>query len=52
MEREEELNSTLKRFWDLETISIGAHSQEKIELTPPEKIAQKKVEQSLTYNAD
>ena len=52
MEPEEELNSTLKRFWDLETIDMGAHNQEEIELTPHEKIAQKKVEQSLTYNRE
>ena len=52
MEPEEELNSTLKRFWDLETVDIGVHNQEEIELTPHENIAQKKVEQSLTYHGE
>ena len=52
MEPEEELNSTLKRFWDLEIVGIGAQNKEEIELTLHEKIAQKKVEQSLTYNRE
>ena len=52
MEPEEELNSTLKRLWDLETVGISIHNQEEIELTLHEKIAQKKVEQSLTYNRE
>nr|XP_058942387.1 uncharacterized protein LOC131770692 [Pocillopora verrucosa] len=48
----EDLNVTLKRFWDLETLGIVPQSQEENELTPLEKIAQKKVEQSLSYNGD
>ena len=52
MEPEEELNSTPKRFLELETVGIGAHNQEEIELTHHEKIAQKKLEQSLTYNGE
>lgn len=34
------------------TVGIGAQNQEEIELTPHEKIAQKKVEQSLAYNGE
>ena len=49
---DEDLNVTLKRFWDLETLGIVPQSQEENELTPLEKIAQKKVEQSLSYNGD
>ena len=49
---DEDLNVTLKRFWDLKTLSIVPQSQEENELTPLEKIAQKKVEQSLSYNGD
>ena len=52
MKPDEDLNVTLKRFWDLETVGIVAQSQEEIELTPLEKVARKKVEQSLTYNGD
>lgn len=47
----EELNNTLKRFWDLETVGIVTQTQEETEMTPLEKIARKKVEQSLTYNS-
>lgn len=47
---DEELNITLKRFWDLETVGIVTQTQEETEMTPLEKIARKKVEQSLTYN--
>jgi len=39
MDPDEELNSTLRRFWDLETMSIGVHNKEEIELIPYEKIA-------------
>ena len=52
MKPDEDLNATLKRFWDLETVGIVAQSQEQIELTPLEKVARKKVEQSLTYSGD
>ena len=47
---DEELNITLKRFWDLETVSIVTQIQEETEMTPLERIARKKVEQSLTYD--
>ena len=47
---DEELNITLKSFWDLETVGIVTQTQEETEMTPLEKIARKKVEQSLTYN--
>lgn len=47
---DEELNVTLKRFWDLETAGIVPQTQEETEMTPLEKIARKKVEESLTYN--
>ena len=47
---DEELNITLKRSWDLETVGIVMKTQEETEMTPLEKIARKKVEQSLTYN--
>lgn len=50
MKPEEDLDVTLKRFWDLESVGIVAQSQEEIELTPLEKVVRKKVEQSLTYN--
>ena len=33
-------------------VGIGAHNQDEIELTAHEKIAQKKVEQSLTFNGE
>lgn len=52
MKPDEDLNVTLKRFWDLETVGIIAQSQEEIELMPVEKVARKKEEQSLTYNGD
>ena len=42
----------IKRFWDLETVGIGVQNQEEIDLTTHEKITQKKVEQSLTYNGE
>ena len=47
---DEELNITLKRFRDLETVGIVTQTQEETEMTPLEKIARKKAEQSLTYN--
>ena len=47
---DEELNITLKRFCDLEAVSIVTQTQEETEMTPREKVARKKVEQSLTYN--
>ena len=47
---DEELNITLKRFWDLETVGTVTQTPEETEMTPLEKIVRKKVEQSLTYN--
>ena len=41
---DEELNITLKRFWDLETVGIVTQTQEETEMTPLEKIARKKVD--------
>ena len=53
MEPEDELNSTLECLdWDLETVSIGAHNQKEIGLTPHERISQKKVKQSLKYTTE
>ena len=52
MKPEEDLNVSLKRFWDLETVGIVAHNQEQIGMTPDEKVAWKKVEQPLAYNGE
>ena len=41
-----------KRFWDLETIGITVQTSEKGGMTLDEKLAWKKVEQSLTYNGE
>ena len=40
---DEELNITLKRFWDLETVGIVTQTQKETEMTPLERIARKKV---------
>jgi len=49
---EADLNTTLKRFWKLETFGITAKSSENGGMTPDERFAWKKVEQSLTYNGE
>ena len=52
LEPGESLNFSLKRFWDLDTVGIVAHNQEQIGMAPDEKVAWKKVEQSLAYNGE
>ena len=49
---EADMNTTLKRLWDLETIGITAQTSENSGMTPDERFAWKKVEQSLTYNGE
>ena len=46
MKSREDLNYTYKHFWDLESINIVTHSQEKLELTAHKKKTRKKVERT------
>ena len=44
------LNDMLKRFWDLESIGITPINSSTAEMSPNEKLAWKKVSESVTFN--
>lgn len=51
-EDQHDLNSTLKRFWDLETVGITSQRPGSIGITHNEKQAWKKVSESVKHNGE
>ena len=49
-EEDHNLNDMLKRFWDLESIGVAPVSTRTAEMSPNEKLAWKKVSESVTFH--